>query len=463
MKDNTQSKDKVSDLYVPIKKFINSTESSRIIEQSCLDDAWFYTVGDKTTYRVAKEPDVYEFAARVIDALNSGSGECISSDDVNDIQLEVTMPNESKAFCRVHKEHGTSYGYTLSVRVQPETPPLLEEMALPMGLFDLLMHRSLERGGLVIAVAGLGAGKTTTISGTVVSRLTEFGGQAVSIEDPPEHNLMGVNNGFWGKGKIIQKAVLSSRGEKFSDAVRASLRMFPATPGNLLFLGEIRDGDTAEYALNAASNGSLVLATVHGNDVASGLDRFLSYTIRNLGRELAYNMLRDSLRISIFQELTKMRDGGGEGDWGDYAPKVSLLHNLFHNGKLNEAIAGGFNPDDGVKKGLRDILKTQQANISAGAYLLNLVMKNIIAGKSPDDVMKAIRDDGDSRSPAQFGLQLHDIAPVYDYLQNNEFTDAQKKRLIRPGIEWQNNFEPPACIDLRKKVVRYMLDNYYSK
>jgi Tfp pilus assembly pilus retraction ATPase PilT len=461
MNERQNEKLDISDLYIPVKGFRKDNNQGAVVDQNSLDGAWFFTTGSKTTHKVKETPEVQEFGANVLYALNKGSEQCISSDDVNDVRLEVPMTDGSKTFCRVHKEGGTSYGTTLSIRVQPEVPPLLEEMALPMGAYDLLMHSSLEKGGLVIVVAGLGAGKTTTVSGTVISRLTRFGGQAVSIEDPPEHNLMGFNEGYWGKGKIIQKAVLSSRGEKFSDAVRASLRMFPATPGNLLFLGEIRDSDTAEHALNAATNGSLVVATVHGSDLASGLDRFISYTIKNLGKELAYNMLRDCLRISMSQSLRKLRDGGGQGDWGGYAPKVSMLHNLFWKGELNEAISGGFDPELGVKKGLQNIISIQRRNMESASYALNLIMKGVVKGRSADDVMRSLKEDDSEKKPSQFGIQLQDIMPVYDQIAGEPLTTQQKKRLIRPGVEWQNNYEPSSCIDLRKKVIGLMLDNYY--
>ena len=457
----TQESENISDIYIPVKKFSTDTSKGTLISKEHIDNAWFYAKGCKKTQQVKSHTVAKDFTLALIDSLNSYSTAGDFSDDkVNDIQVVVEC-NGTKSFCRVHKEKGTSFGTTVVCRIQPELPPDLKEMAMPFMMYDLLMHPLHEKGGLIILVAGLGAGKTTTVSATVRSRLSQYGGLAVSIEDPPEHNLMGNNNGFWGDGKIIQKAVMSSNGESFAEAVRNSLRMFPATPGNLLFLGEIRDSDTAEHALNAAANGSLVMATVHGNDVASGLDRFLSYTVSTLGKELSYVMLRDSLRLSIFQGLDKLEDKAGEGEWGGATPRVTMLHNLPWGGKLKGEIASGFNPDDGIKKGLGDVTDTQKALVKMGAKILNTAVKGILKGGSPEQIVMVLSKLAEKES-YDVTLTENDLIACCKYVRENKISDKVKTRLLRSEIQWQTMYEPKPFIDLRSKVVSAVLTNYYK-
>lgn len=457
-----QSAKQISDVYIPVKEFNEGGSSADVIDQTALDDAWFFLCGDKQKRVVSDYPEVLEFSREVVSSLNSVKGG-IASDDINDIQVKVEMGSGDEkevSFCRVHKEAGTSYGVTFAIRIQPEVPPQTDEMTMPFMMYDLLMHPSMEKGGLIILVAGLGAGKTTTVSATVCSRLSQYGGLAVSIEDPPEHNLMGKNNGDWGKGKIIQKSVQTSKGESFSDAVRASLRMFPATPGNLLFLGEIRDADTAEQALSAAANGSLVLATVHGNDAASGLDRFLSYTVPKQGKELSYNMLRDCLRLTIFQNLKMLSDEAGEGDWGMATPRVEMIHNLLWKNKLKSEIEKGFDVDNGIKKGLVNVTDQQRSNRELGAGALNTSVNMIFNGSTPKAIVDRLSSDERFQ---HLNLKEVDFTNCCEFVAQNDVDEKTRKRLMRTNIEWQTRYEPQVFIDLRSRVVNAALEYYYER
>lgn len=450
----------VSDIYIPVKKFDNSTATGDVINHNALDTAWFYVCGEKITLNVSDYPMVMEFAQAVLQALNNVDAG-IDSDDVNDIQVKVVYKGTT-SYCRVHKENGTSYGVTFAVRIQPEVPPSCEEMTMPFMMYDLLMHPSMEKGGLIILVAGLGAGKTTTVSATVRSRLTKYGGLGVTIEDPAEHNMMGKEKGRWGKGRVIQKTVSTSRGEKFADAVRASLRMFPATPGNMLFLGEIRDSETAEHALTSAANGSLVLATVHGNDAASGLDRFLSYTVNKMGRELSYNMLRDCLRLTIFQSLNPLTDGGGEGDWGKATPRIEMIHNLIWKGNIKGEIESGFDVENGIKKGMQNVVAQQKGSYNVGKNALNKAVNLILKGMSAAEVFERIHRNSEDNI-GHLNLMEHDFRECCEYVANNKLDDKAKKRLIRTDIEWQTQFEPAPFINLRSRIVAATLQYYYEK
>jgi len=119
--------------------------------------------------------------------------------------------------------------------------------------------------GLIVIAGAFGQGKTTTASSIVTSRLSKYGGVAITIEDPPEMPLEGVH----GEGVCYQTWV--ERGQ-FGDACRKAARWAPS----IIFLGEVRDSETASEALRASINGRLVICTTHADSVPSAIERMYS-------------------------------------------------------------------------------------------------------------------------------------------------------------------------------------------
>ncbi len=147
-----------------------------------------------------------------------------------------------------------------------------------------LLHSALSAPfGLIIVAGPTGAGKSTTLAG-MVSQLNHPSRKIISIEDPIEHRLDGVH----------QIAVRPEIGLTFATALRSILRHDP----DILVVGELRDGETAQIAVDAALTGHLVLATVHANDAAGAVPRLL-----DLGVEPS--LLRSTLRLSLAQRLVR--------------------------------------------------------------------------------------------------------------------------------------------------------------
>lgn len=161
------------------------------------------------------------------------------------------------------------------------------------------MSRRLNHGGLVYIAGSPGAGKTTTASAILVSRLMEYGGFAYSVEDPPEMPL----NGWHGKGYCRQTWVAGDDGMNWGESLRSVLRSQPTATPVILFLGEVRDKESAAAMIRAASNGFLVVSTGFGNDVPSSLDS-LSKLIGQTDADLL--SLSSVLRLVLHQRL---RDG----------------------------------------------------------------------------------------------------------------------------------------------------------
>lgn len=191
----------------------------------------------------------------------------------------------------------------LTLRKIPEVVPDLTELATPPYIADLLLSRPLKRqGGLVLVVAPVGQGKSTTLAATIKQRLKHHGGQTLTIEHPIEHYL----DGFHGTGECIQTEVASDEEGAWAHAIRDSLGDFSVFPGGgaTLFISEIRDGESAVEALRAAQAGYLVFATLHAQSTTNTVFRLITLASRILGEKIAADMVASALRLVVYQTLT---------------------------------------------------------------------------------------------------------------------------------------------------------------
>jgi type II secretory ATPase GspE/PulE/Tfp pilus assembly ATPase PilB-like protein len=150
------------------------------------------------------------------------------------------------------------HGEALVLRLEGgEAPAWLGDLEMPAELLAAVRNLLSRKGGLILAAGPTGSGKTTTL----YAMMRELAGpekKLVSVEDPVERVLAGVNQVPVEKGGI-----------DFAQAIRAILRHSP----DAMMVGEIRDGPTALAAAEAALTGHLVLATVHARDGAEAILR----------------------------------------------------------------------------------------------------------------------------------------------------------------------------------------------
>jgi type II secretory ATPase GspE/PulE/Tfp pilus assembly ATPase PilB-like protein/8-oxo-dGTP pyrophosphatase MutT (NUDIX family) len=129
--------------------------------------------------------------------------------------------------------------------------------AVDMGRIDRLLDA---REGLILVTGPTGSGKTTTLYATL-RRLKARGVNIVTVEDPIEYRIAG----------IVQVQVNEKAGLTFATALRSIMRQDP----DVVLIGEIRDRETAEIAIQASLTGHLVLSTLHTNDAASAVTRLI--------------------------------------------------------------------------------------------------------------------------------------------------------------------------------------------
>ena len=154
----------------------------------------------------------------------------------------------------------TLHGEKIVLRVldQRKGAPPLEELGLSAAAMEEMRFFLKHQHGMILVVGPTGSGKTTTLS-SAISSIKSGRTNIITIEDPIEYQLPGVN-----QTQVNEKAKLS-----FAGALRAILRQDP----DVILLGEIRDQETAKIAMQAAQTGHLVLSTLHTDDAPSTITR----------------------------------------------------------------------------------------------------------------------------------------------------------------------------------------------
>ena len=155
-----------------------------------------------------------------------------------------------------------SYGEKVVMRLlrKAQKVPSLPELGL-RGLALKNLVEAIERPhGIIIVCGPTGSGKTTTLY-SVLNKVATSKVNVVTIEDPVEYQMKGVN----------QVQVNVQAGLTFASALRSFLRQDP----NVIMVGEIRDTETAELAINASLTGHLVFSTLHTNDASGAPPRML--------------------------------------------------------------------------------------------------------------------------------------------------------------------------------------------
>ena len=207
---------------------------------------------------------------------------------------ERRLPQDGAARLRVARSEidirvatmPTQHGELAVIRLLPRDRGLLELAKL--GLSDKdeprMKHLLSLPHGMIIITGPTGSGKTTTLA-TMLSLLNQPTRKILTIEDPVEYELNGVN----------QSQVKPSIGLTFATALRAFVRQDP----DVIMVGEIRDAETANIAIHAALTGHLVLTTLHTETAAAALPRLLDLGVEGF-------LLKSTLRATIAQRLVRI-------------------------------------------------------------------------------------------------------------------------------------------------------------
>ena len=215
-----------------------------------------------------------------------------SLDKNGSTDLSFSVPGEARFRVNIFKQRGT---YAIVMRVIPNEPPQFRDFNLPKQLEQIAEIKN----GIVLVTGPTGCGKSTTLA-AVIDLINETKSyHIVTIEDPIEFLHP-------HKNSTIHQRELHSDTPSFATALRAALRQAP----KVILVGEMRDRETIEVALEAAETGHLVLSTLHTIDAAMTVDRIIGVFPKNEERVIRVR-LSQSFRFIISQRLLPRADGDG--------------------------------------------------------------------------------------------------------------------------------------------------------
>lgn len=206
----------------------------------------------------------------------------------------------------------------LAIRIIPKGIPSIESLHLP----EIVAKFSEIRQGLVIITGPTGSGKSTTLA-ALIDRINAIRYlHIVTLEDPIEY--MHSN-----RRSLVNQREIGSDTKSFASGLRAALRQDP----DVIMVGELRDQETMEIALNAAETGHLVLATMHTNDATGAINRILDACSDKTN--LIRNQLASCLQGIIAQQLIPGIRGGRVAAC-EILVATSALRNLIRENKIHQ-------------------------------------------------------------------------------------------------------------------------------
>lgn len=214
------------------------------------------------------------------------------------------------------------YGENIVLRVlNPSSLLSLEQLGIREDILGTVEKQIRHPNGMILATGPTGSGKTTTLY-AFLKKLKTSEVKIITIEDPIEYHLLGIS----------QTQVTPERGYTFASGLRSILRQDP----DIILIGEIRDLETADTALQASLTGHLLLSTLHTNDVAGVVPRLVDIGVSPsvigpaLNMAIAQRLVRricddcKTMKKATGQDLRKLSAPELVGIWGKIDPALKI-------------------------------------------------------------------------------------------------------------------------------------------
>jgi twitching motility protein PilU len=200
------------------------------------------------------------------------------------------------------------------------TIPRFEDLKLPTVLKDICMMKR----GLVIMIGGTGMGKSTSLAAMVGHRNENSYGHIITVEDPVEY----VHD---HKNCVVTQRDVGVDTDSWFAALKNALRQAP----DVILIGEIRDRQTMEYAIEFSETGHLCMATLHANSSNQALDRIINFFPEERRQQLLMD-LSLNIRGLIAQRLIPHKDGKGRVAAVEVMLNTPLISDLIFKGDVHE-------------------------------------------------------------------------------------------------------------------------------
>jgi twitching motility protein PilT len=266
--------------------------------------------------------------------------------------LSYSIPAVSRFRVNIFRQRGT---HAIVMRVIPNSVPTFEDLKLPRQLAEIVHLRN----GIVLVTGPTGSGKSSTLAAIIDRANSERAIHILSIEDPIEfcHNH---------KKATVHQRELHSDTPTFALALRAALRQAP----KIILVGEMRDRETIEIALEAAETGHLVLSTLHTIDASKTIERIVGVFPLS-DQQSIRNRFSKTFRFIISQRLLPRREGKG---------RVAALEILKSTMRTREYIEKGEGEgkslidamNDGAQEGMQSFDGEVEKLIRAGTVDLEV-------------------------------------------------------------------------------------------
>ncbi len=225
----------------------------------------YLTYGHAPAFRIKGRVQSVDMEALDDEFLQASIDTLIPADKIPEfedtMELNTALNWQDRARFRINAYRQQQHNALVIRRINTEIPSL-DELKLPEVYQNLIMQAR----GLVLLVGATGSGKSTSMASMVDYRNANSSGHIITIEDPIEYL-------HHHKGCIISQRDVGIDTYSFGMALKNALRQQP----DLIVIGEIRDAETMEHAINFSETGHLCLATLHANNANHAIERILSF------------------------------------------------------------------------------------------------------------------------------------------------------------------------------------------
>ena len=205
------------------------------------------------------------------------------------------------------------------LRMIPSTPPTLDGLNLP----HVLKEVALTKRGLVIFVGATGSGKSTSLAAMIDHRNENTYGHIITLEDPVEFV-------HTHKNCIITQREVGLDTESWDVGLKNTLRQAP----DVILMGEIRDREAMEHAVQFAETGHLCMATLHANSANQALDRIVNFFPEERRTQLLMD-LSLNMRAMVSQRLLPLQEGVGRVAAVEILLNTPLISDLIFKGEVS--------------------------------------------------------------------------------------------------------------------------------
>lgn len=287
----------------------------------------------------------------------------------------------------------TTWGESVVMRLLKSSTASLEFQDLGlMGKAFEDLKREVERpNGMIITTGPTGSGKTTTLY-AILNKLNIEGTKVITLEDPVEYKLKGIN----------QSQIDHSKDYTFADGLRSILRQDP----DVVMVGEMRDLETSDVAINAALTGHLVISTIHTNSAAGAVPRFLAMNVKPfllapalnaiIGQRLVRRVCENCKEEVTLEEkvMTKVKETLNKIPEG-HPDRPDMENMKFVKGKGCDVCHGiGFKGRIGIYE-IMSMTKEIETIILGGKVseydMIEIAVKNNMLTMAQDGILKALK------------------------------------------------------------------------